>query len=153
MTRIRNSALPLVALVLIAAAPVAQASEPDGLRPVLQTRFGAVIGRNEGKSGQVRVYRGIRYAASTQGRRFERAIDPQPWSTPVDAGNFGFDCPQPTSGEVPVFASWANPRGMSEDCLFLNVWTRGKPGDGKKRPIMVWLHGGGYVTGSGSSHG
>ena len=53
---------------------------------------------------------------------------------------------------MPVFASWVNDLPQSEDCLFLNVWTRGT-NDGKKRPIMVWLHGGGYVTGSGSSHG
>ena len=51
-----------------------------------------------------------------------------------------------------MFKSWENSVGTSEDCLFLNVWTRGLS-DGKKRPIMVWLHGGGYVTGSGSSNG
>lgn len=151
----RQSILPLAVVILSVTPPVvaAPASAPQAPQPVLQTRFGAVIGKSEGKSGQVRVFRGVRYAASTQGRRFQRAIDPQPWSEPADARDFGSDCPQPTPGDVPVFASWANPRGMSEDCLFLNVWTRGQKGDGKKRPIMVWLHGGGYVTGSGSSHG
>ncbi len=120
--------------------------------PVLQTAYGPVIGSREGESDTVNVFRGIRYAASTEGRRFQRAADPQPWSQPVAATQFGSECPQRPSPDVPVFASWENSVGISEDCLFLNVWTRGL-GDGKKRPIMVWLHGGGYVTGSGSSNG
>lgn len=142
--------LVITALSLGALVPIAFARAPNG--PLLQTRFGPVVGKFEGSDGGVRVFRGLRYAASTEGRRFQRAIDPQPWTVAVAASDFGSDCPQPTQGEIPVFASWANPRGMSEDCLFLNVWTRGQR-DGKKRPIMVWLHGGGYVTGSGSSHG
>ncbi|NCP18676.1 MAG: carboxylesterase/lipase family protein [Erythrobacter sp.] len=120
--------------------------------PVLRTEYGPVVGSREGDSGTVNVFRGVRYAASTEGRRFQRAADPQPWSQPVSATEFGSECPQRPSGDVPVFASWENSVGTSEDCLFLNVWTRGL-GDGKKRPIMVWLHGGGYVTGSGSSNG
>lgn len=120
--------------------------------PVLQTEYGAVRGLREGASDSVAVFRGIRYAASTEGRRFQRAVDPQTWSGIADATMFGSECPQRPSGDIPVFRSWANSVGISEDCLFLNVWTRGL-GDGKKRPIMVWLHGGGYVTGSGSSNG
>jgi len=69
-----------------------------------------------------------------------------------EALDYGNDCPQADGGDVPLFASWVNDRPRSEDCLFLNVWTRGI-GDGGKRPIMVWLHGGGYLAGSGSSHG
>lgn len=147
-----KSTLALAALIASALAPVTAAPSRETSSAVLQTRFGPVTGKIEGSKGEVRVYRGIRYAATTEGRRFQRAADPAPWSTPANASEFGSDCPQPEPGEVPVFASWANPRGMSEDCLFLNVWTRGQ-GDKKKRPIMVWLHGGGYVTGSGSSHG
>lgn len=120
--------------------------------PILQTRLGKLEGTREGTAEKVNVFRGVRYAASTEGRRFQPALDPAPWEGTVDARQFGKDCPQRDGGDVPVFASWANPQGMSEDCLFLNVWTRGLS-DGGKRPIMVWLHGGGYVTGSGSSHG
>ncbi|MBY8338087.1 carboxylesterase family protein [Alteriqipengyuania sp. NZ-12B] len=123
-----------------------------GGAPLLRTSYGPVVGSREGASGAVNVFRGVRYAASTEGRRFQRAADPQPWSQPLEATRFGSECPQIPSPDVPVFASWANTVGTSEDCLFLNVWTRGL-GDGKKRPIMVWLHGGGYVTGSGSSNG
>ncbi len=119
--------------------------------PILETNFGPVRGTTS-EGGDVRIFRGIRYAASTEGKRFQEAADPASWSSPRDATQFGADCPQRPSGDVPVFASWANDQPQSEDCLFLNVWTRGT-NDGKKRPIMVWLHGGGYVTGSGSSHG
>lgn len=129
-----------------------EAVQPASISPLLQTNYGAVNGVREGASRQVNVFRGVRYAASTHGRRFQPASDPAPWDEPVSATQFGAECPQRPAGDVPVFRSWANSVGTSEDCLFLNVWTRGL-NDGKQRPIMVWLHGGGYVTGSGSSNG
>ncbi|MXP08975.1 carboxylesterase family protein [Altererythrobacter halimionae] len=119
--------------------------------PVLSTSLGPVRGTTS-EAGDVMIFRGVRYGASTEGMRFQEAADPEPWRAARDATEFGPDCPQRPSGDVPVFASWVNDLPQSEDCLFLNVWTRGT-NDGKKRPIMVWLHGGGYVTGSGSSHG
>ncbi len=131
-----------------AGAPSASASTA----PLLQTAYGPVTGAREGATGGVNVFRGVRYAATTEGRRFQLAADPQPWAEARPATEFGSECPQRPAGDIPVFESWANTVGTSEDCLFLNVWTRGL-GDGKKRPIMVWLHGGGYVTGSGSSNG
>ena len=130
----------------------AGATASAGNVPQLQTAYGAVMGSREGASNDVNVFRGIRYAATTEGRRFQLAADPEPWTSARPATEFGSECPQRPSGDVPVFKSWENSVGTSEDCLFLNVWTRGL-GDGKKRPIMVWLHGGGYVTGSGSSNG
>ena len=130
----------------------AGATASAGNVPQLQTAYGAVTGSREGASNDVNVFRGIRYAATTEGRRFQLAADPEPWTTARPATEFGSECPQRPSGDVPVFKSWENSVGTSEDCLFLNVWTRGLS-DGKKRPIMVWLHGGGYVTGSGSSNG
>lgn len=143
------------AMMLAACSTTSLQAEPAqaiAAEPVLQTKYGAVRGTREGASESVAVFRGVRYAASTQGRRFQRAVQPAEWDGIEDASTFGSECPQRPSGDVPVFASWANSVGTSEDCLFLNVWTRGL-GDGKKRPIMVWLHGGGYVTGSGSSNG
>lgn len=128
------------------------ATVAESTSPMLETRFGTVTGTREGESASVNVFRGIRYAASTEGRRFEVAADPASWSAPIPATQFGSECPQRPSPDVPVLRSWANAVGTSEDCLFLNVWTRGLS-DGKKRPIMVWLHGGGYVTGSGSWNG
>lgn len=117
--------------------------------PLLTTSYGPVRGSRE---DGVAVFKGVRYAASTEGSRVQPARAPQAWSAPVDALDYGNDCPQADGGDVPLFASWVNDRPRSEDCLFLNIWTRGL-GDGGKRPIMVWLHGGGYLAGSGSSHG
>ena len=139
----------LSACATVAPQEMAAASKAE---PTLQTRYGPVTGTREGTNDQVNVFRGVPYGASTEGRRFQVAADPQPWSEPRSAASFGSECPQRPSGDIPVFRSWANTVGTSEDCLFLNVWTRGLS-DGKKRPIMVWLHGGGYVTGSGSSNG
>ena len=64
---------------------------------------------------------------------------------------FGDQCPQiAPSTPTPAWASWATNTGESEDCLVLNVWTPAV-GDGKKRPVMVWLHGGGYSVFNGSA--
>lgn len=91
----------------------------------MNIKHGAVTGSREGVSGAVNVFRGVRYAATTEGRRFQRAIDPEAWSETASATQFGSECPQRPSGDIPVFRSWANSVGTSEDCLFLNVWTRG----------------------------
>ncbi len=76
---------------------------------------------------------------------------PAPWSEPADASAFGPSALQPARGSLSLFTSWApdpDP-GTSEDYLFLNVWTPAL--DDRKRPVMVWLHGGGFTTGSGSA--
>ena len=66
-------------------------------------------------------------------------VAPAPWTGVRDALEYGAAAPQSRSHPV-----------SSEDCLFLNVWTPGL-GDGGRRPVMVWLHGGGFSSGSGSS--
>lgn len=110
-----------------------------------QTRFGRVRGM---RLGEVNVFKGIPYGASTGGRnRFMPPQDPTPWREFREAYAYGPAAPQ------------SNPAGdrrqdgnESEDCLFLNVWTRGL-NDGGKRPVMFWCHGGGFSTLSGSSPG
>ncbi len=112
------------------------------------------------KAGQVRgvttdginIFKGVRYGATTEGRRFMAPLPPKPWTgVIVDALDYGNQSPQAKAGNTSLFKSWSNPRTASEDLLFLNVWTPGLR-DGKKRPVMVWYHGGGHATGSGSSH-
>merc|ERR1740130_1880207 len=68
---------------------------------------------------------------------------PDPTSDSYDT--YGPDCHQPALGPP---APGALPQ--SEDCLFLNVW-RPKAARSLKLPVMVWIHGGGFVTGSGSA--
>ena len=107
-------------------------------RPVVETAYGRVRGTAlEG----VEVYRGIRYGGVTGGPyRFMPPLPPQPWTGLHDAARNGPICPQgPAAG--------AEGR-MSEDCLSLNVWTPGA-GEGAKRPVMVWLHPGGFHGGAG----
>lgn len=90
-------------------------------------------------------FKGIPYAAPPVGEQRWAAPAPvAPWSAPRDATRFGADCMQnPVPGDVSRGAP------MAEDCLFLNLWTP-RPAAGAKLPVMVWIHGGGFATGSGA---
>ena len=70
--------------------------------------------------------------------RFKPPVAVDAWDSPVDAGEFGPACAQPAeSGTGTLYDN------QSEDCLTLNVWT--PSADSKKRPVMVWVHGGGWI--------
>ena len=90
-------------------------------------------------------FKGIPYAAPPIGAlRWSTPAPVSPWNAPRDATTYGPDCMQnPLPGIQP------GSRPMSEDCLTLNVWAP-KPAKGAKLPVMVWIHGGGFVGGSGT---
>jgi para-nitrobenzyl esterase len=114
-----------------------------------KTSYGEVEGYRE---ADVVIFKGVRYGADTATTRFAAPEKPKPWQEVATARSFGDSCPQtPTGNPGGLFSSWApDPTpGMSEDCLFLNVWTPAVDKD--KRPVMVWLHGGGFTSGNGSS--
>ncbi|MFD2136713.1 carboxylesterase family protein [Novosphingobium resinovorum] len=67
-----------------------------------------------------------------------------PWTGTRKTETFGHACPQP-GGEM------ARGMAQSEDCLTLNVWSGAKPGSGEKRPVYVWIYGGGFIGGTGAS--
>ncbi|MEP7314498.1 MAG: carboxylesterase/lipase family protein [Pseudomonadota bacterium] len=98
----------------------------------------------------VHAFKGIPYGASTAGaNRFMPPKKPAPWTGVRDASRFGHQSPQNMSF-TQVLAPQADPaEGFEEDCLVLNVWTPGT-GDGRKRPVMFWIHGGGFAQESGS---
>jgi len=104
---------------------------------VAQTRGGPVRGTME--SG-MHTFRGVRYGADTTARRFLPPIPPVPWTAIENATGYGPSCPQR-----------GRPRErQSEDCLFLNVWTPALR-DGGARPVLLYIHGGAFDQGSGSS--
>lgn len=119
---------------------------------IAETTFGKV--RGEQVDG-IKIFKGVPYGASTAGtNRFMPPKDPTPWSGVRDALHYGPSTPQSDPG-APRRASAlsvasANLPPESEDCLVLNVWTPGI-NDGRKRPVLFWCHGGGFVSGSGSS--
>ena len=110
--------------------------------PITSTQYGLILGRE--KNG-VLLFNGIPYAEAPVGdRRFKRPVSPASWDDIRDATRFGPAAPQLPSGGMTdsLSVNW------NEDCLFLNVCTPGV--DQKKRPVLVWIHGGAYRSGQGA---
>ena len=112
--------------------------------PTVTLDAGAVSGSVEPAS-DVLVFRGIPYAAPPTGERRWRPPAPVAhWSGVRAADRLGKNCMQPqVYSDIDPFAA-----GVSEDCLYLNVFTGGLDASAK-RPVMVWIHGGGYTAGFG----
>lgn len=116
-------------------------------QPIVETAYGRLQGIT---AHGVRSFKGIPYASVPVGDlRFRAPAAPEPWDGVRDASGFGPFCPQPGGGAGGVFGEADGGAGMSEDCLYLNVWTPEDAGDGGL-PVMVWIHGGAFETGSGS---
>ena len=122
---------------------------PILLTLILQASADPVVVVKEGQlkgvtgSNGVTVFRGIPYAKPPVGALRWRAPEPlESWKGVRDCSEFPPSCPQPASMMEIGLA------GQSEDCLYLNVWTTGS--EQRKKPVVVWIHGGGFVMGSGS---
>jgi para-nitrobenzyl esterase len=131
------------ALVKAAGADIKTASSG----PVVETTYGKIRGLVINK---VNGFKGISYGDTTEGTgRFMPPSKPKAWTGVKDATEWGLEAPQGPHTEIPEVAATIPKQGHSEDCLHLNVWTN-SVSKGGKRPVMVWLHGGGFTSGSGS---
>lgn len=121
------------ALALCLATPASAQDAPLVAAPAGDVRGVAADG--------VQVFRGIPYARPPVGDlRWRSPASLPPWTGVREATEFGAACMQPAS-------PFANHAAMSEDCLFLNVWT---PDQARKAPVLVWIHGGSLVSGAAS---
>ena len=120
--------------------------ETSAKAATVQTQSGPVAGYvDEG----VFIFKGLPYAKA---ERFMPAVDPDPWTEVRHTRAYGPTCPQDKRAgwwsDDQAFAMHWDDGFPDEDCLRLNIWTAGI-NDSGKRPVMVWMHGGGFRAGSG----
>jgi para-nitrobenzyl esterase len=123
------------------------AASPPAVGQVVETGAGRIRGTVQ---GGIHSFKGVPYGASTAGaNRFMPPVKPQPWTGVRECTRYGHQAPQNMSF-TDVLAPQADPaEGFDEDCLVLNVWTPGV-NDNRRRPVMFWIHGGGFAQESGS---
>jgi len=128
-------------MLLVFFAPITNyASAIDTASLLVKTKQGTLRGMTK---NDICIWKGIPYATTPSGDlRFRAPQPPKAWTGVKDATAFSYVAPQP---KMPV----ADAQPQSEDCLSLNIWS--PAADGKKRPVMFWIHGGGLIVGSGSS--
>lgn len=162
----RDVSIGVLACGLVAAVPIGALAQAREQTASVETRTGRVRGmRVDGVSS----FLGIPYGADTHPRRFQPALPAPPWTGTRDCFTYGATAPQGALGiggsrtgasanaevmRVMATLFSAGPQDRpppeSEDCLVLNVFTP-DASRSRKRPVMFWLHGGGFAQGSGSS--
>lgn len=157
----RRSALATIAVSAaatggISSAVFGSASDRRSQTEIVQTSNGPVRGLVD---GGIQTFKGLRYGAPTGGaNRFMPPRKPESWKDVQEAVAFGNSAPQgiipglDVGKKSPIAELMGHTEGepSDEDCLFLNLWTPAL-NDGQKRPVMVWLHGGAFALGSGST--
>ncbi len=143
----RNAPLTLVFMALISTAAVAQGA---GLEPSVRVAGGLAAGA-PGRDAAITVFKGLPFAAPPVRDLRWRAPQPvAPWTGVRAADRFGANCMQTIVEEKKPWTYEFMAHGpVSEDCLFLNVWT-GARSAAERRPVYVYVHGGANTEGSGS---
>ena len=144
--KIYNSLLMSICIMLLGLSSAAQEVVLTGSEvPVTQTEFGKIRGYIH---NGITTFKGIPYATA---KRFEAAVKPKSWEGVRSTTMFGPVAPllNPTTSiqdesEFVFDHDWGFP---NEDCLSLNIWTP-EASDTKKRPVLFWIHGGGFTAGS-----
>ena len=153
----RALSVSFLGLALLASVPAGASGKqntPAVPTPIIATNAQGVVRTTSGQvagyiENGIYIYKGIPYAKA---ERFMPPTAPDAWEGIRSSRAYGPTCPQAKrmgwySDESAFSFNWDD--GFpDEDCLRVNVWTPGVD-DGKKRPVMVWLHGGGYAAGSG----
>src|SRR5260370_21709292 len=132
--------------IIAATAVFLAATQPAFAADRVKTANGILESTTPPKDG-VRIFKGIPFGQPPIGDL--RWREPQPvksWTGVRNADHFGPRCMQLTS---PGADYWFRSDGMSEDCLYLNIWTRAKSGT-EKLPVLVYIFGGGFQNGDGS---
>lgn len=153
MNKLSISALAFAAMMLASCGSPRQSAESSDAEihagsgdALAQTTYGKIAGYNQ---GGLNIFKGVPYARAG---RFEAPQAPESWEGVRSCRSFGPTSPQgKRSGwdnDAIAFAFDWDDGYTGEDCQRLNIWTPGVA-DGKKRPVMVWLHGGGFAAGSG----
>lgn len=144
----RNRWWAIFVLSAVAAVSPALAQKPAGV--VVRTADGLVSGSRI-PDAEIVSFKGIPYAAPPVGRLRWRAPQPvQPWKGIHSADEFSASCIQHTPEQIlPWTAEFMTHRKVSEDCLYLNVWTP-RVSAQADLPVIVFIHGGGFNSGAGS---
>lgn len=149
--------LMLPMAVLLPACSGASGGKPNVFSSAGEIRTGSLVAIAETESGKVAgyiedsiyIYKGIPYAKAG---RFMPPVKADVWQGIRSSRAYGPTCPQAKRlgwySDEQAFAFHWDDGFTDENCLRVNIWTPGLK-DGKKRPVMVWLHGGGFATGSG----